>query len=82
MKVKELIEQLQKEDPEKIIVLQKDPEGNGYREICGVDGNAVFVEGDDECYNTTWSAEEAGMDEDEWQEFKEMHTNCVVLWPM
>lgn len=30
MTVKELIKQLQKEDPERVIVLQRDPEGNGY----------------------------------------------------
>lgn len=30
MKVKELIELLQKEDPEREVILQKDSEGNGY----------------------------------------------------
>ena len=30
MKVKNLIELLQKEDPERLVVCQKDPEGNSY----------------------------------------------------
>lgn len=30
MKIKELIEELQKQDPEREVILQKDPEGNGH----------------------------------------------------
>jgi len=30
MIVKELIERLQQEDPDRLVVCQKDPEGNGY----------------------------------------------------
>lgn len=30
MTVKELIEQLKKEDPDRLVILQKDSEGNGY----------------------------------------------------
>jgi len=30
MTVKELIEQLKKEDPDRLVIMAKDPEGNGY----------------------------------------------------
>lgn len=33
MKVSELIAELKKLDPDRIVILQKDPEGNGYSEL-------------------------------------------------
>lgn len=42
MKVKELIEELSKLDPEWLVVLQRDEEGNGYEVLRGVDDNAAF----------------------------------------
>ena len=34
MTVKELIEQLKDEDPDRLVVMQKDGEGNGYSPLC------------------------------------------------
>ena len=85
MKVKELIEELKKEDPEKDIILQKDPEGNGYSLISGVDGYCVYRTDDYEntVYDTRWNAHDAGFDsEKEWSTFKNNNENCVVLYPM
>lgn len=42
MKVKELIELLQKEDSEKTIILQQDSEGNGYSPLAGLN-KVVYV---------------------------------------
>lgn len=47
MNVGELIEELRRLDPNLLVVLQKDEEGNGYRKLLGVDSNAVFVEPDE-----------------------------------
>ena len=33
-----------------------------------------------EIYAATWTAEDAGMDEDEWEEFKK-RPRCAVLYP-
>lgn len=54
MNVQELIEQLQTLDPERIVILQKDAEGNGYSPL------SCFWEGAYEAYST-WSGE-AGLD--------------------
>lgn len=48
MKVRELIEQLQKQDPEAIVVLQRDSEGNGFSPLSGLYFGAYEAE-------TTWS---------------------------
>jgi len=50
MTVKELIEQLQKEDPERLVVMAKDPEGNGYSPLSDFWTGAYKAE-------TTWYGE-------------------------
>lgn len=35
-----------------------------------------------EVYSTRWTAEDTGMDEKEWEEFKEKTPKCVVLEPV
>jgi hypothetical protein len=47
MKVKELLELLKDEDPERIVVMAKDGEGNGYSPLSGVWSGAYQAE-------TTW----------------------------
>ena len=47
MKVSELIEILQKHDPDREVILQKDPEGNGYSPLCKANTGAYVPE-------TTW----------------------------
>lgn len=42
MTVKDLIEALQKVDQTRIVILQKDSEGNGYSPLSGIDDNAMY----------------------------------------
>lgn len=44
MKVKELINLLQKEDPEKLVIVSSDPEGNSFSEISDspIESNCVW----------------------------------------
>ena len=43
MKVRELIDLLAKMNPERVVVLQKDAEGNGYSPLRGADDNARYL---------------------------------------
>lgn len=86
MKVKELIEELSKIDPELDVVLQIDPEGNGYREVNGVDDlglvemneNLWFVHA---VYSSDWSAVDSCMEEDEWDDFKKTARRLAIIFP-
>jgi hypothetical protein len=49
--VGELIIELQKLDPNKVVILQKDSEGNGYSPMAEVDDNALYAP------DTTYSGE-------------------------
>ena len=50
------------------IILQGDPEGNFYRKVIGFDENAVIKDEEDlDIYDLSWTAEEACMDEEEWE---------------
>ena len=83
IKVRELIEQLQEENPEADVILQKDSEGNGYSPLFGVNGDAIYEPNNawsGEVFDTKWSAEDAGMPEDEWEKIKQRQ-RCVVLYP-
>jgi hypothetical protein len=84
MKVKELIAELETLDPNLDVILQKDSEGNGYSPCAGVDGDAVYRALNTWCgvvYDTTWSAEDADMSEQEWEQFKEQ-PRVAVLYPI
>lgn len=85
MKVKDLIKQLQKCDPEKIVILQKDSEGNGYSPLEGIDNDSIYEEestysGD--VWSKSWSADDAAMGEKEWEDCKKDLPDCVVLYPV
>ena len=84
MKVKELIEELSKADPEAEAILQKDSEGNGYSPLSGIDLNAVYIPDNTwsgMVYSTTWSAKQASMTKEEW-EATMAKPKCVVLSPV
>ena len=68
MTVKELKEELANLPDDMELVLQIDPEGNGYHTVRGIDCDCIMTD-DGECYAADWSADEACMDEDEWKEF-------------
>jgi hypothetical protein len=72
MKVKKLMALLETLDPEKEVVMAKDPEGNGY---------SPLMECSERIYRpvTTWS----GVLYDEEEDTPEPgDSHCVVLWPV
>jgi hypothetical protein len=79
MKNKELIALLSAEDPEADVILQKDPEGNGYAPVNGAEP-AIYDAEESIVYNLKWSAADADKEEDEWQELLKK-PRCIVLWP-
>ena len=85
MKVKELIKELEKLNPEMDVILQKDAEGNGFSLLSGVDDQCIYVEETGwwgEVYDLSWSADNAGMEPEDWEAFKKKHTQVVVLYPL
>lgn len=71
--------------PDVELVVQKDSEGNGYSPLSGIDYDVVYVAQNTwsgECYDTRWSAEDADMDEDEWEELKSKHAGFAMLCPV
>lgn len=68
MTVKELKEAIANLPDDMMLVLQVDPEGNGYGPVERIDTDGIMTD-DGECFDATWTAEEAGMEEDEWEEF-------------
>lgn len=84
MKVSELLEQLKDLDPDMEVIMQKDAEGNGYSPLAGADPDAVYIEESTwsgEVYDATWSADEACMDEDEWEEIL-ARPRALILHPI
>ena len=66
------------------VILQKDSEGNGYSPLAGTDCEAIYIpentySGD--VYSTEWSAEDADMDEDQWDELKSK-PKALILYPI
>jgi hypothetical protein len=70
MKVKKLIELLKSVDPERIVVLSRDSEGNGYNEVSGY---AEMLFSDGEVFKDVEELNEFGSD----GKVKE----AFVLWP-
>lgn len=77
MTVKELIERLQKEDPERIVVLSIDPEGNGYNELRAIE-TYTYSDGEIGIEELTPDLEKAGYSEGDMIEGGK---KAVVLWP-
>ena len=85
MKVKDLIEVLKTADPERIVILQRDPEGNGYAQLDQVEiDNAVYQPSREESEAiklerlTEKLADEGYTEEDV---LKEGGQKCIVLVP-
>lgn len=84
MKVGELIKVLQNLDPEMECVMQKDSEGNGFSPLAGADPDGIYIAESTwsgEVYDSNWSADDADMDDDEWEEILS-RPRCVVLFPV
>jgi hypothetical protein len=85
MKVRELIAELMALDQESEVILQKDGEGNGYSPLAGTDGSAIYIAESTwsgTVYDSSWTADDACLDEDEWQKMKDENPRCVVLFPV
>lgn len=71
------------DNPDVELIMQRDPEGNGYSPMAGIDYNIVLVNGgwEYEVYNLDWDADDADMDPEEWEELKKNNTGYAVIWP-
>jgi len=83
MKVKDLLEQLAGLDPGMEVIMQKDSEGNGYSPLAGADPNGIYIadstwSGD--VYDAEWTADDADMDETEWDEIL-ANPRALILYP-
>lgn len=79
MKIKELIELLEKKNPDDIVVLSRDEEGNGFTKASELseaiyhDGEIYLRELTDDLYNIGYSEDDL-YDGDDGE-------SCVVIWP-
>ncbi len=84
MTTKELIAKLKKCPQDAVVVMSRDAEGNGYSPLADVDPDCVYRAESTwhgEIWSTGWSADDACMDSDEWEEHKKTTPRAVVLEP-
>jgi hypothetical protein len=84
MNVRELKEVIANLPDDMEVVLQKDSEGNGYSPLEGADSNAVYIpdstwSGD--VYDMNWTANDACMTNEEWEEIKTL-PRTLILYPV
>lgn len=84
MNVKELREAIANLPDDMEVIIQRDSEGNGFRVTGGVDYECIYIpdgswSGD--VYSTTWTAHEAGYDEEEWDEMLKK-PRVLVIYPI
>ena len=91
MKVKELIENLEDMDPEAEVILQKDPEGNGYFELDGCEELKYLTpEAIEKCDEYFFVPSKSGYplhpedvdDGEHDQDVLDQTIPSVVLWPV
>jgi len=85
MKVKDLINQLQQLPEDQLVILRKDAEGNSHSPLSGIDGACIYIKDNTwsgDVYSLDWSADDAGMSEEEWAKEKAFGVPCVVLSPI
>ena len=75
MKVRELIEELQAVDPDMLVVLQEDAEGNGYSPLAGAEP-AYYVA------TSTWSGDVYGQEDIDSGEAPDGGQTALILWPV
>jgi hypothetical protein len=78
MKVKKLIEELQKCDPDALVVLAVDAEGNGYNTLGELEANCRYKDGEVKFDHLTEVLKRAGFCEEDVMEDGEL---AVLLWP-
>lgn len=79
MKVRELREKIEGLPSEMEIYMASDPEGNSYDSLYDVDPDCIWD--GETIYSTRWSADDACMDEEEWESMKRENKRCLVLSP-
>jgi hypothetical protein len=77
MKVKELIEKLKKFDPEKLVILSKDSEGNYYDTLWEIDDGHTYKDNYIGYAKITPELKKQGYDEEDIMEGEP----CIVLYP-
>ena len=85
MKVKILKELIKDLPDEMSVIIAKDTEGNWFSPVSDVDSGNIYVPetaSHGEVYSAEWSAEDALMEQDEWEKLKKEGHRCVVLWPV
>lgn len=80
MKVRELIEELKKCDPEYMVVLSMDEEGNGFGELKEIDRHSKFDGEDIGLAELTPELEDQGYGEEDVMDDTDAK-DVVVLWP-
>jgi hypothetical protein len=84
MTVKELKEAITLLPDDMIVIIQKDSEGNDYSPLSDADADCVYIAETTwygEVYPTSWSAEDADMEDEEWEEIK-LKPRVLVLAPV
>lgn len=84
MTIKELKARIEYLPDDMEVIMQKDAEGNGYSPLYDVDSNAVYIPTETwygTVYSMEWSADDACMDEEEWNSLKNK-PRCLVLAPV
>jgi hypothetical protein len=84
MNVKELKALLENLPDEMEVILQKDAEGNGYSPLSDADADCVYLPETTwygEVYSTRWTADDAAMSDEEWNDILEK-PRALVLCPV
>lgn len=80
MNVKQLIEQLSQLDPEAVVLVSSDEEGNSYHYLseamseCNIDIDGCDITP----WFAEWSAEDCCMDEEEYTEMRQLPKGLVI----
>jgi hypothetical protein len=81
MTVKELKEAIANLPDKMEVVLQKDSEGNGYSPLAGADPGAVYIPNSTwsgDVYSMEWTADDACMSDEEWDEIKSKPRTLIL----
>lgn len=85
MTVAELLEILTELDPNTEVILQRDSEGNGYSPLYATGMGYYIPENHSQyegyVYDVDWSADDCGMDHDEWVSMQEEYPISLILAP-
>lgn len=84
MNVKELKEALNNLPDDMEVIMQMDAEGNGYSPLRGADPQGIYVPDSTyagEVYDAKWSASDAAMEKEEWQEMLK-RPRALILFPI